>query len=107
MTVQTTTTWKDDAARDLVLNSGERYAMLVRGEGADLWDDEGTRYLDFLGGIAVISLGHAHPVFVQAVADQALRDFEVQMGLVTPETGKVAETSKELGPAVKQPATQK
>jgi phage shock protein A len=43
----------------------------------------------------------------KTLADQALRDFEVQMGLVTPETGKVAETSKELGPAVKQPATQK
>ena len=32
---------------------------------------------------------------------QALRDFEVQMGLVTPETGKVAEATKELGPAAK------
>ncbi|MDT3315204.1 acetylornithine transaminase [Microbacterium sp. KSW4-11] len=84
MTVQTTTTWKDDAARDLVLNSGERYAMLVRGEGAHLWDDEGTRYLDFLGGIAVISLGHAHPVFVQAVADQAATLGHVSNYFATP-----------------------
>jgi len=42
------------------------------------------------------------------LADQALRDFEVQLGLVTPETAKVPETSKELGPAsrVKEKTTQ-
>nr|WP_229724883.1 acetylornithine transaminase [Agromyces flavus] len=44
---------------------------LERGEGAWVWDDEGTRYLDFLAGIAVNSLGHAHPVFVEAVSRQA------------------------------------
>jgi hypothetical protein len=37
----------------------------------------------------------------KVMADQALRDFEVQMGLVTPETGKVTEATKELGPAEK------
>ena len=40
-----------------------------------------------------------------ALADQALRDFEISMGMVTPETAKVAETAKELGPA-KQTATE-
>jgi hypothetical protein len=35
----------------------------------------------------------------KAVADQALRDFELQMGMVTPETVKVQDTTKELGPA--------
>lgn len=84
MTAQTTVTWKDDAARDLVLNSGDRFALLVRGEGAHLWDDEGTRYLDFLGGIAVISLGHAHPVFVQAVAEQAATLGHVSNYFATP-----------------------
>ncbi|WP_065571140.1 acetylornithine transaminase [Microbacterium oleivorans] len=84
MTVQTTLGWKDDASRDLVLNSGDRFALLVRGEGAHLWDDEGTRYLDFLGGIAVISLGHAHPVFVQAVADQAATLGHVSNYFATP-----------------------
>ncbi|WP_404446807.1 acetylornithine transaminase [Microbacterium marinum] len=78
------TSWKDDAARDLVLNAGERYALLTRGEGAYLWDDEGTRYLDFLGGIAVVSLGHAHPVFVQAVADQAATLGHVSNYFATP-----------------------
>jgi hypothetical protein len=37
----------------------------------------------------------------KTMADQALRDFEVQMGMVTPETAKVAEATKELGPAEK------
>ncbi len=84
MTVRTATSWKDDAARDLVLNAGDRYALLVRGEGSYLWDDEGTRYLDFLGGIAVVSLGHAHPVFVQAVADQAATLGHVSNYFATP-----------------------
>ncbi|MDP9026876.1 MAG: acetylornithine transaminase [Actinomycetota bacterium] len=46
-------------------------AVLARGEGARVWDVEGTVYLDFLAGIAVNALGHAHPVFVDAVATQA------------------------------------
>ena len=43
----------------------------VRGEGSWLWDTEGTRYLDFLSGLAVTSLGHAHPAVAAALADQA------------------------------------
>ncbi len=42
----------------------------------------------------------------KAMGDQALRDFEVSMGLVTPETAKVAETTKELGPATKATESQ-
>jgi acetylornithine/N-succinyldiaminopimelate aminotransferase len=47
--------------------------VLVRGEGSVLWDADGKRYLDFCAGIAVSSLGHAHPRLVRAVADQAAR----------------------------------
>jgi predicted acetylornithine/succinylornithine family transaminase len=43
----------------------------VRGEGTQLWDDEGKRYLDFLSGLAVTSLGHAHPVVADAIDAQA------------------------------------
>jgi len=43
----------------------------VRGEGSRLWDSEGNEYLDFLGGLAVTSLGHAHPEVADAIADQA------------------------------------
>ena len=44
---------------------------LVRGEGARVWDEDGREYLDFVGGWAVNSLGHCHPVVAEAVAEQA------------------------------------
>lgn len=50
---------------------GPQSVMFVRGEGCWLWDRDGTRYLDFLSGIAVCSLGHAHPKVAEAVAEQA------------------------------------
>jgi predicted acetylornithine/succinylornithine family transaminase len=43
----------------------------VRGEGTELWDDRGNRYLDFLSGLAVTSLGHSHPAVAAALRDQA------------------------------------
>ena len=43
----------------------------VRGAGSELWDTEGRRYLDFLSGLAVTSLGHAHPAVAEALAEQA------------------------------------
>jgi len=46
-------------------------AVLARGQGARVWDVDGREYLDFLAGIAVNSLGHVHPVFVDAVSSQA------------------------------------
>lgn len=44
--------------------------VLVRGEGAYVWDADGKRYLDLLGGLAVNCLGHAHPFLVSAVTAQ-------------------------------------
>jgi acetylornithine/N-succinyldiaminopimelate aminotransferase len=44
---------------------------LVRGKGARVWDIEGKEYLDFVGGWAVNSLGHCHPVVVKALTEQA------------------------------------
>jgi acetylornithine/N-succinyldiaminopimelate aminotransferase len=44
---------------------------IVAGEGCELFDDRGRRYLDFIGGLAVSALGHAHPVIADAVATQA------------------------------------
>ncbi|HVT78682.1 MAG TPA: aminotransferase class III-fold pyridoxal phosphate-dependent enzyme, partial [Acidimicrobiales bacterium] len=43
----------------------------VRGEGTHLYDDTGKEYLDFLSGLAVTSLGHAHPRVTAAIAEQA------------------------------------
>ena len=44
---------------------------LVRGQGAKVWDDKDKEYLDFVGGLAVNSLGHCHPVVSQALDEQA------------------------------------
>lgn len=44
---------------------------IVRGQGARVWDDKGKKYLDFVGGWAVNSLGHCHPVQVKALTAQA------------------------------------
>ena len=43
----------------------------VRGEGSRLWDTDGREYLDFLSGLAVTGLGHAHPVVAEAISHQA------------------------------------
>jgi acetylornithine aminotransferase len=51
-------------------NYGVPPLALVRGQGAEVWDADGRRYLDLLGGIAVNSLGHAHPAIVEAVTTQ-------------------------------------
>lgn len=48
-----------------------RPVTFVRGEGSWLWDDQGKRYLDFLSGLAVTGLGHAHPAVADAVCAQA------------------------------------
>ena len=43
---------------------------IVKGEGCRVWDDKGTEYLDLYGGHAVISIGHAHPHYVESIASQ-------------------------------------
>jgi acetylornithine aminotransferase len=64
----------DDLKRryaDSLMNTfGPPKLVLTRGEGPYVWDADGNRYLDFLGGIAVNALGHAHPALVGAVCDQ-------------------------------------
>ncbi|WP_206476307.1 acetylornithine transaminase [Microbacterium sp. KRD172] len=93
------TVWQEDAARDLVLNAGERFALLTRGEGSYLWDDQGKRHLDFLGGIAVTSLGHAHPVFVDAISKQAATLAHVSNYFATPPQLELAARLKRLAGA--------
>lgn len=99
MAEQTVTPWQDDAGRDLVRNVGDRMALFVRGEGAYLWDENGRRYLDFLAGIAVDALGHAHPVFVDAVASQAARLAHVSNYFATPPQLALAARLKRLSGA--------
>ena len=54
----------------LMANYGTPTLALARGAGAEVWDTDGRRYLDLLGGVAVNALGHAHPAVVQAVSEQ-------------------------------------
>ena len=58
--------------RKYFVQTGVRVPVtLVKGQGARAWDDEGKEYLDFVGGWAVNSLGHCHPVVAEATAEQA------------------------------------
>lgn len=60
-----------DRYEHAVMNTfGPPLRTLVRGEGARVWDADGTEYLDLLGGLAVNSLGHAHPALIEAVSTQ-------------------------------------
>ena len=68
--VSTTENWRTQYADALMGSAPPPLTMLVRGEGCYVWDVEGKRYLDFLAGIAVNSLGHAHPALVDAVTKQ-------------------------------------
>ncbi|MBH5337889.1 acetylornithine transaminase [Streptomyces pactum] len=54
----------------LMNNYGTPRLPLTHGEGVRVWDADGKEYLDFVGGIAVNSLGHAHPAVVRAVSEQ-------------------------------------
>ncbi|MFD6418800.1 acetylornithine transaminase [Streptomyces sp. NPDC060194] len=54
-------------------NYGTPRLALTRGQGTQVWDADGRRYTDFVGGIAVNALGHAHPAVVEAVSAQVAR----------------------------------
>ena len=54
----------------LMANYGTPPLALARGAGAEVWDTDGRRYLDLVGGVAVNALGHAHPAVVRAVTEQ-------------------------------------
>ncbi|WFE28800.1 acetylornithine transaminase [Solwaraspora sp. WMMD791] len=64
------TSLRDRWSASLMDNYGTPPLALVRGEGATVVAEDGRRYLDLLGGIAVNALGHAHPAIVEAVTRQ-------------------------------------
>jgi len=60
--------------RKYLLQTYSRYpVVLARGKGVFLWDTEGKRYLDFVSGLGVNALGHAHPRIVKTIRDQAAK----------------------------------
>ena len=64
-------TWQRRFGDSIMRSTAVPRVLLERGQGCEVWDADGKRYLDFLAGIAVNALGHAHPVLVEAVAAQA------------------------------------
>jgi acetylornithine aminotransferase len=70
MTVAGTTALTQRWQGALMDTYGTPRLAFTHGEGATLWDADGKEYLDFVGGIAVNCLGHAHPAVVRAVSDQ-------------------------------------
>ena len=61
-----------DREAAVFMRTGVRVPLnLVRGEGARVWDEDGKEYLDFVAGIATVSLGHSSPVVVEALTRQA------------------------------------
>ncbi|MFZ4520014.1 MAG: acetylornithine transaminase, partial [Microthrixaceae bacterium] len=86
-----------DLARcPLMPTYGPPRVQFVRGEGSWLWDRDGTRYLDLLSGLAVTSLGHAHPAVAAAVAEQAATLLHVSNLFGTEHNGPVALTLDRL-----------
>jgi predicted acetylornithine/succinylornithine family transaminase len=75
-----------------VMNTYNRtQTVFVRGQGARLWDENGREYHDFLAGIAVCALGHAHPALTGAISRQAARLLHVSNLYYTQPQARVAE----------------
>lgn len=84
-------TWQDRYQHSLMNTFGTPKREFVRGEGVYVYDDQGQRYLDLLGGIAVNCLGHAHPQFLSALADQLGTVTHVSNFFATPTQIELAE----------------
>jgi acetylornithine/N-succinyldiaminopimelate aminotransferase len=83
-----------DCAADFdqyVMGTYGRYPItLERGSGCRVWDTEGREYLDFVAGIATCTLGHAHPVMVEAITQQIQKLHHVSNLYYTQEQGELA-----------------
>jgi len=64
--------------------------LMVKGHGCILWDSDGKKYLDFVGGLAVCILGHCHPNIVEAIREQAQRLIHVSNLYYTEPQAKLA-----------------
>jgi len=78
-------------AEQYLMNTYKRPPLVfTRGKGCYLWDHRGRRYLDFLGGIAVNALGHAHPRLVRVVRREAARAIHLSNLFHNPYQGPLA-----------------
>jgi len=72
-------------------NYGKRRAQIVKGQGTVVEDTAGKKYLDFTSGIAVVSLGHAHPAIVKAIQEQSEKLWHISNLFDIPGQEKVAQ----------------
>jgi 4-aminobutyrate aminotransferase len=77
--------------------------VMARGRGAEAWDVDGNRFLDFMSGIGVASTGHAHPKVVQAIKDAADDFLHISSDYWHERMTRLAERINELSP-VGEPA---
>jgi acetylornithine/N-succinyldiaminopimelate aminotransferase len=89
-------TWQERYGVAMMKTLAPPLAVLVRGEGCYVWDDQGTKYLDFLAGIAVNSLGHAHPDMVAAARHQIGTLAHISNYFASPAQIELAERLKRL-----------
>jgi len=91
-----TDNWRERFGDAMMSTFAPPLAMLERGEGAHVWDVDGNCYLDFLAGIAVNALGHAHPVLVDAVSRQVATLAHVSNYFATPPQLELAERLRRI-----------
>ncbi len=81
-----------------VAQAGRKTPVIVRGEGAYLYDEAGARYLDFSAGLVAVNLGHAHPAMAKAIAEQARRVAYVAPSLANDRRAELASAIVEIAP---------
>ena len=74
----------------LAKNYNRKNLSFVRGKGSFLYTKNGNKYLDFVQGIAVNSLGHAHPQLVKAINKQSKKLWHVSNAFIIPEDEELA-----------------
>ena len=79
----------------LAKNYNRKKLSFVRGKGSFLYTKNGSKYLDFVQGIAVNSLGHAHPQLVKAINQQSKKLWHVSNAFVIPEGEELAKKLSE------------
>jgi acetylornithine aminotransferase len=89
-------TWQRRFGDSIMKSLSTPKIMLERGDGCYVWDVDGKKYLDFLAGIAVNALGHAHPVLVETLSKQAATLIHVSNYFATPSQVELAERLKRI-----------
>nr|WP_229734492.1 acetylornithine transaminase [Cellulomonas carbonis] len=101
----TVAAWTERYGNALMNTFGRPRRVLVRGEGPYVWDADGVRYLDLLGGIAVNTLGHAHPTLTAAICAQLGTLGHVSNFFATPVQVSFAERLLEISGASAVPGS--